>query len=282
MPAVIVFPIHASEGSLACLNGSWRSGRWEVFEAINNSVALIKEELAPGFQFIFSENNREHTVQKDIPECQGFSAFELIQPPKSLSWLPAMMVLHLESDSLLSATALDQIARLRKTGREHLEKIGIQVSRIPETARAIVFTNDLHLLDNHSSNIFVERVDVFTVRSWVTESCIIAGFQDVAANSIVNEIDMEKISWKARRNFVNKFESVLIHIWWEHVLSKEVSRNIFEVLRSRNGIVGRYAQLSELAEMFSESLRLREQKFTNMFLVALGILAIAVPIVINL
>jgi hypothetical protein len=282
MPAVIVFPIHASEGSQACLNGSWRSGRWEVFEAINNSLALIKEELAPGFQFIFSKNNREHTIQKDIPECQGFSAFELIQPPKSLSWLPAMMVLHLENDSLFSATALDEIARLRKSGRGHLEKIGIQVGRIPETARAIVFTNDLHLLENQSSNIFVERVDVFTVRSWVTESCIIAGIQEVAANVVVNEIDMEKISWKARRNFVNKFESVLIHIWWEHVLSKEVSRSIFEVLRSRNGIVGRYAQLSELAEMFSESLRLREQKFTNMYLVALGIVAIVVPILVNL
>ena len=176
MPAVIVFPIDAKQGSQACPNGTWVKGRWEVFDAIKNSVILIKEDLGAAFQFQFSETHREHTVQKDLPECKGFSSFELIQPPKSLNWLPAMMVLHLENDSLYSATALDEIARLRQAGRAHLAKLGVCVENIPVTARALVFTNDLHLLPNHSSHVFVERVDVFAIRSWVTETCIIASF----------------------------------------------------------------------------------------------------------
>ena len=78
---------------------------------------------------------------------------------------------------------------------------------------------------------------------------------------------------------MKNFEKVLLHIWWEHVLSKESSRNIFNVLRERNGIVSRYRQLSELAEIFTEELKAREQRVTNVLILVLGVIAIALPLI---
>lgn len=278
MGAIFVFPIKATKGDQTFKHGDWVNGRWEVYEGITNAVKVIKDELPPGFLFILSEKFRQHSLQKDSTKIKGFSAFELVLPPPNLEWLPSIMVMHLESDGIYSATDLDDIGRLRKAGREILANLGVSVELIPETARAVVFTNDWKLEGSHGVYSFRENVDIFRLRSWVTESAIIASFQEIASTSLTECFEKEKISLAARRKFVNRFDSVLIHIWAEHIFSKDVPLNVFNILRSRNGITSRYAQLEKLADGFRDEMRYLEQRATNFLLVVLAIATLVVPL----
>ena len=277
MVTLIAFAVDTLNPKDIYESNQWVSGRWVSHSGITTANELIEQELPGQLKSLFSLDRHSHLIL----ESDKFGTYILgfVSPPSELEWIPSVLTITFLESKGLSATYLEDLAILRKEGKEKLQKLGIDSSIILGYSRALVYTNDKVFHDKGLNLPIYSDASDFEVHTKIITSLIILIFQETSVVKVSEMASNLVGKYKAGRRFINEVSIINYVFWWPHIMKNLASDSVYQQIRDRSGLEARINQLKEFADRLQGDLSLVERRRTSRFTAIIAALGFIVALV---
>lgn len=277
MVTLIAFPVSTLNPKDVIKSDQWVSGRWISHSGITAANELIEKELPGQLRSVFSLER--HSYLEFESDKFGKCILGFVSPPAELEWIPSVFTITFLEPKGLSATYLEDLALLRKEGKEKLQGLQIDTTFIPEFSRALVVTNEKNFQDkNLKLTIFKDTKD-FTLHTKIITSLIILVFQESSVTEISASASNIVGKYKEGRAFINEVSKASRILWWPQIMKNLASDSVYKLVRERTGLEARIDQLKDFADRLQKDLSLIEKRRASNFIAVITALGLLVALV---